>query len=427
VSPQNLPEDFIAAYIAYASESSEVPITFHRWAVLSGIGAMLGRQYYFNHGHFTIYPNMYCMLMGSPGTRKSTAIKLLKKVIVQAGYRTVAASKTTKEKFLMDLAGQKDAPDAVEELLESNIFGDGTLSSGAAAEMYVLADEFNVFFGNNNLEFVELLGTLWDHTGIFESRIKNGKDVRVNDPTINILGGNTATGLAQAFPPEAIGQGFFSRLLFIFSDPTHKIITFPESPPAAATEYIVSAFQQIKLASAGAAVFERDARHLMEKIYALSKQTPAIPDVRFSYYSTRRLTHLIKLSLIVSAARYSSSISAHDVLYANTLLAHAERSMPKALGEFGKGRNSDVSHKILQLAETTHEVLDFKTIWAAVSNDLDKLSDLGVILQNLVAAGKLQPVPGGKGFLPLKKVIEYTDTSIFDPSLLTAEERNMVL
>lgn len=90
-------DEFLSSYLAYASDT-EVPAIFHRWAAISSIGAFLGRRYYFSHGHFEINPNIYCMLIGSPGTRKSTAIKLIKKLIKTAGYDTIAADKTTKER-----------------------------------------------------------------------------------------------------------------------------------------------------------------------------------------------------------------------------------------------------------------------------------------------------------------------------------------
>lgn len=96
-------EDFFSSYIEYCGKT-EVPAIFNRWAAITGLGAMLGRQYHFDHGHFHIYPNTYCMLIGSAGTRKGTAIKLMRKLIEQTGYTRFAAERTSKEKFLLDLA-----------------------------------------------------------------------------------------------------------------------------------------------------------------------------------------------------------------------------------------------------------------------------------------------------------------------------------
>jgi hypothetical protein len=96
--------------------------------------------------------------------------------------------------------------------------------------------------------------------------------------------------------------------------------------------------------------------------------------------------------------------------------------MPKALGEFGKAKHSDVTHKIVQLLDSTPRVLTYKEIWKHVSNDLEKMADLSTLLQNLATADKIQVVPEGKGFLPKKKVIEQHDSSVLDYSLLTEEE-----
>jgi hypothetical protein len=358
------------------------------------------------------------MLIGSPGTRKSTAIKLMRKILVETGYTTIAADKSTKEKFLLDLAGEGDegALQTPEELLDQNLFGD---TNGTDAEMFIMADEFNDFFGNGNIEFISLLGTLWDYSGVYRNRIKNGKSVSIKNPTVSILGGNTPTGFSLAFPTEILGQGFFSRILLIYGEPNGKRIAFPTPPDPEQTGAIVESLRRIKSVAFGAARLDSRAQKLLERIYNLPAQ---IDDVRFDSYSTRRFTHLLKLCLIVSAASESNIITDRHVVYANTILSFTEQLMPKALGEFGKAKNSDVTHKIVQLLDSTHKVLTYKEIWKHVSNDLEKMADLSTLLQNLATADKIQIVPGGQGFLPKKKVIEQHDSSVLDYSILTEEE-----
>lgn len=419
-------EDFLSSYLHYASDT-EVPAVFHRWAAITSVGAFLGRRYYFNHGHFTITPNIYCMLVGVSGTRKSTAIKLLKKLIQQAGYTTIAADKTTKEKFILDLAGENDDETSsiksgkqIDDFLSDNLWGDDE-STLPDAEVYIMADEFNDFFGNGNIEFVSLLGTLWDYAGVYRNRIKNGKSVSINNPTISILGGNTPTNISLAFPTEVIGQGFFSRLLFIYGEPNGKKITFPKPPNPEATKAITEYLRLIKTRVVGPATLTPDAEKILERIY---KANLGVDDQRFDSYTTRRLTHLIKLCLVISACRLSTEISKADVIYANTILSHAEHFMPKALGEFGKAKHSDVSHKIVSLVEKNLAVVSFKEIWKHVSADLEKMADLSVLLQNLVAAEKLQSIPG-KGFLANRKMVDEDVGGLVNYSLLTHEEREM--
>jgi energy-coupling factor transporter ATP-binding protein EcfA2 len=416
-------EDFLSSYLKYASDT-EVPAIFHRWAAISSIGAYLGRRYYFNHGHFTINPNMYCMLVGASGTRKSTAIKLFKKLIQQAGYHTIAADKTTKEKFILDLSGEADeeakAVDT-DSFLDQNLWGEDDTGTKPDSEIFIMADEFNDFFGNGNVEFISLLGTLWDYSGIYRNRIKNGKSVSIVNPTVSILGGNTPTNLSIAFPPEIIGQGFFSRLLFIYGEPNGKRITFPKAPSTESTQTIVDLLRAIRTICHGAAELTPEAEEVLDRIY---KSNLGVNDVRFDSYSTRRFSHLLKLCLITSAARYSKTITKSDVIYANTILSHAEHFMPKALGEFGKAKHSDVSHKIISLIEREYGVVSFKDIWKHVASDLEKMTDLTTLLQNLVAADKLQSIPG-KGFLAKRRIINDGADGLIDYSLLTQEERDM--
>jgi len=416
-------EDFLSTYLAYASDT-EVPAIFHRWSAIAGIGAMLGRQFYLQHGHFKINPNIYCMLVGSPGTRKSTAIKLFKKLIVQAGYRTIAANKTTKEKFLLDLAGETEGHNRdADAFLDGGLFGDATASDDK--EMFIMADEFNNFFGNGNIEFLSLLGDLWDFDGVFENRIKNGKSVLINNPTISILGGNTPTNIALAFPAEIFGQGFFSRMLFIYGEPNGRRIAFPKSVDDSRHREIAERLRSIKECVSGPAILSKEGEGLLERIY--NESSGGIDDVRFESYSNRRFSHLLKLCLVVSASRLSTEIRKQDVLFANTILSHAEYAMPKALGEFGKARHSDVSHRIVQKLESSNEPLNFYDLWEDVQADLERLQDLQTLLSNLVAAKRIQSVAidGKAVYMPCRRVLQVTNNGLVDYSLLTEEERRI--
>ena len=414
-SPNESHVDFFSEYLGYVKDT-ECPTFFHRWCSIAAIGAFLERRFHFQHGHFDIYPNCYVMLIGNPGTRKSTAIKIIQGLIIQAGYTDIAADKTSKEKFLLDLAGDEATADP----LESSLWGKEATD---VSNCFIMADEFNDFFGNNNLEFISLLGTLWDYRGVYESRVKNSKSVAIPNPTISILGGNTPTGFSIAFPIEILGQGFFSRLLLAYSDPTGRRITFPIKPSGEDTVRIVDSLKRIKTGVMGAAVLTQDARKLLDKIY---KNYTGVNDVRFESYSNRRFTHLIKLCLIHAAARGSTVISEDVVICANTVLSHTEKLMPKALGEFGKAKDSDITHKVMQILDSTSKILSMNDIWKHVHNDLESIGKLGDLLRNLIMADKIIPVKEPKaGFLPKKIPVITVDEDTVDWNYLTTEEREM--
>lgn len=408
-------DDFISAYLAYIGES-ECPATFNRWSCISILGAWLGRRYSFQLGHFNIASNVYCMLMGGAGSRKSTAIKIATNLIRKAGYENIAAERTTKEKFLMDLAGEESAIDSG-DIMEHNLFGPAETTS----EILVAADEFNTFIGNGNIEFLSLLGVLWDYSGQFSDRKKNSKSLIISDPTVTVLSGNTATGFSLAFPAEAIGQGIFSRLILVYGEKTDKRITFPEPPSPESEKLLIDILAAIRQVATGKADLTDEAKKLLDHIY---KTWNGITDVRFDSYANRRFSHLLKLCLICSAAALRSIITEEDVIYANTILTHAEHSMPKALGEFGKAKNSDIAHKIIQLLENSVLPMPVKQIWKAVHNDLEDMSMLKDILGNLVLADKV--IQTQSGFLAKRRMLEEVSTDAVDFSFLTNEERRYV-
>src|SRR5574337_780381 len=111
--------DFFDLYLQYTKDT-EATSTFHRWAAIVGIGALLERNIWIQHGASHIYPNHYVMLLGESGSRKSAAIKGFVRVLKQAGYTTLAAEKTSKEKFSQDLAAMHHTESADDEIL----FGD---------------------------------------------------------------------------------------------------------------------------------------------------------------------------------------------------------------------------------------------------------------------------------------------------------------
>jgi len=415
---------FISSFMS-VFEEMEPPANITRWAGLSAVSVMLGRNFYFRHGTSVINPNMYVMFLGSSGTRKSTPIKYAKKVLKLAGIEHIAAERTSKEKFIMDLAGVIEGEESrIVKDLNSFLNSTGNITeSSSPAECFIAADEANDFLGQGNLEFLSLLGSLWDFDGWYEQKFKNSKAVKVWNPTINMLTGNTPAGFAAAFPPEALGQGFFSRLLLIHAEPSGRKIAFPPPVSEETTLSLAKDLLELKMQITGEAQLTTEAKKLVDHIY---QNYPKVADVRFDSYATRRLTHLIKLCLVVAAYNGAINITEEHIYEANTILAAAEFYMPKAMGEFGKAKNSDVSHKIITHLEMAEFPVSPEELWQQVSSDLDSMKGLVEIMQKLISAGKVIKIQEGPHVGKLLPKRSYRDLSKLpgvDLSYLTPEEK----
>jgi septation ring formation regulator EzrA len=96
--------------------------------------------------------------------------------------------------------------------------------------------------------------------------------------------------------------------------------------------------------------------------------------------------------------------------------------MPKALGEFGAASKSDVTNKIMNVCLAANNPLSFKDIWKHVANDVNSLTELRPIIENLLFAEKIIKV--GNGYMAKRQVIqEKSNDRTVDFSLLTHSER----
>ncbi|KKL20109.1 hypothetical protein LCGC14_2458730, partial [marine sediment metagenome] len=69
-------EDWLTGYLEYTGDQ-ESPSLFHLWVGLSVIASALGREVWINRGYYTLFPNMYVVLIGaSARVRKTSAIRI---------------------------------------------------------------------------------------------------------------------------------------------------------------------------------------------------------------------------------------------------------------------------------------------------------------------------------------------------------------
>lgn len=328
---------------------------------------------------------MYIMLQGLPGVRKSTAISIGTKLLKKVGYTKFASNRMSRQMFLEEMYHINQPPDDIDL--------DKAMEWRDEHEISIHASEFLDFIGQGDKDYLMLITSLWDNLDEYKNPKITSKSVVVNKPTVNFIGGNTPAGLNMAFPAETIDSGTLSRFIFVHAASTGKKVLIPSPPDKTKEAAILERLSNISKMSGEAKVTD-DALAALEVIYEEAKP---LEDPRFQYYFSRRLTHVIKLCLIVAASRLSYEITAEDVLLANTMLGAAEYSMPKALGHFGRNRNSAVIHNMLEFIEESGRPIMPKELYNKFCADFSRESDFISTLMDLQNGGKIIAVKKSDG------------------------------
>ena len=404
--------------------ATEAPLMFHRWSMLTAVGAALERNCYIKHGNSRIYPNMYTMLVGPSSSRKTSAIGEATKLIKKAGYSSTFEGSTTKEKFLEDLhTGFANINAGADDFMAM---------TPSCSSVLVSSGEAISFYGNNNVSMVNTMTDLWDcHSHIITSS-KKGGTLKINKPTVSQLAGTTTSQLSSMFPPEIMGQGILSRTLLIYCHGSGRKITYPEPTPPEMMQFLENNLKLI-INKSGEFTYSPEAREAIDTIYHAWRP---IKDGRFDSYTGRRLNHLLKLCMIytcIDLEHNSNVIDLKHVIKANTTLTYAESYMVDALGEFGGALNSNLTNIVMNVIRANRKGLSQDAIMGAVHTEYAKQSDVLQVIIKLREAGKIDVVtiPDKNGvkerkFFPVSNVLN-TELPYVDYNLLleyTEERKN---
>ncbi|RLC38609.1 MAG: hypothetical protein DRH51_08095, partial [Candidatus Coatesbacteria bacterium] len=203
--------DWLDAYIDYTSEQ-ESPSLFHLWVGLSMISSALGRKVWIDKGYYTLYPNLYVVLVGaSARVRRTTALNI--------GYGLFRDALPDRL-----IVSQKTTPEGLIDIFVKEGRRSGT--SGGT----IVSTELGVFLGaaTKSGDIIQLLTDWYDCPNIFTYHtITRGKQ-KMTNVYCGLIGSTTPDWLKESLPPSAIGGGFTSRIVFVYQSRTEKLVPFPK-------------------------------------------------------------------------------------------------------------------------------------------------------------------------------------------------------
>lgn len=403
--------DYLNDYLAMV-EDTESPRLFHVWQALFNVSCALGRRCHFPFGPLQIFPNQYVLFVGTPGTRKSTAAGLGKKVLKSntgvrfapqdtAGQRQgiVAAmqgNEVSKE-FLdaVELGGRDRDMLTLTDIMEiTNVAETEEAQFVSEADKHhiaVVSTEFSRFIGQNNLQMLDFLATMWDGDD-YEYQLKSSR-TELKNPLINLVGCTTPTSIANSLPPAAGGQGFLSRIILVYGARKYKEVARPTVPVLETVDRVGQRLNDIYYKMSGPFSETPEAEQLSRDLYSYKIE---ITDSRFGYYAERRYTHLIKLSMVLAASRGTMLIEAIDVAEAHKILRATESGMPDALGEFGMNPLAAIKQEILEHLRESRGPMEMGHLIALFSRDA-RSGEIQEVVNDLRRVGAIKLIQQKQG------------------------------
>lgn len=395
--------EFLNTYLDYV-EYTETPRTMHIMAVISGAAACLGRRVYLPWGNGAKFSNLYVALVGPPGSRKSTAVDIMAKHLGDSTGIRFAPDDTggARQGLIKAIIGNNS--DEMKEVLDE-IKNNASLSVEALQNirfscdsdprdshcLYVCASEFNSLLGSNATDMLPLLNKAYDGEN-YIYMLKNDQMV-LDNPLLNIIGCTTPTNIATSLPPEAIGQGFMSRIILVFGNKKYRscprLLAFDQG----LGDRINAKFKQLFYEMDGPMSEAPDAAKALDRLYTESID---IHDHRFVYYCERRHSHLVKICMVFAALRGSYTIEFEDVREASILLRAIEQYMPDALGEYGLSKLSVAKQKLIEFLRAAKVPVNPQILFAMMGKDMNFV-DFKNTIADLANAEKIKLVDTSEG------------------------------
>lgn len=331
--------DFISQFMAYTEGTLSPPI-FRQWCAVSCLAASVERRVYTITSLGTLYPNMFVVLVGSPGSGKTVAVDFAMDLWRNARYNGDPNKRFHMAPKRMTRAGLIDALFEADRKL---LLTDGQIHVGANTgllefhSLIVPSPEFGILISAHDLDFLSTLNDIFDNPVDFGEKLRwvnGGKTKEIIAPQVNILAGTQPSFLGTVMPEAAWGQGFTSRLIMIYASTVQEApqLFVKRNPRVEQRQQLLAHISEMsKLV--GQIEWDDAAAGLMQELTS-KRFAPEPEHYRLQHYNSRRMVHMLKLGMISSLSRGTSMVvTEYDVKRGLDILHRAETVMPDIFRE----------------------------------------------------------------------------------------------
>lgn len=296
------------------------------------IAAAMERKVWTRSNDKPLYPNLYTVLVGEPGSGKSEALAPVEIMLRELPDFHVSPSSVTTAS-LADILNESKRHVVRPELTPPLHIEFNALTA--------VASEFGVFLPIYEPSFMNMLTKMYDGEHYSEARRgRSTERIAIEKPILNIIGGTTPSYLNTTLPLVAWDQGFTSRTILVYSG--EKVLVNPFAPQEDKAGLDKDVVYDLKLIHGlmGEFVWEQKAMDAVWK-WLSGGEKPQPMHLRLQKYNSRRLVHTLKLTMISSVDRRNDLVVTEaDFERGRGWLLEAEELMPQIFRSGGASSDS---------------------------------------------------------------------------------------
>ena len=385
----------------------ESPDLFIDWGFYSMIATALQRRVWLYPDTFTLYPNLFVMLVGPPAAGKSRVISqvsefikhqtLIEKIPLKKKnevkvkpYYPISADTITQEALIRYIVKECGRDFTYKR--------DGKDIKSAHFSVGFMIEELGVLLRKNTENIVNMLNQFYDSRDFSYKTKHQGTDV-IKNVCVNMLGGTTPSFIREAFSDKIISQGFTSRVIMIYGSGPRFLRQFPgvDDEQKQMKEDVINHLKNLHKMG-GPLSFTEEAEEYHRQVYESGKLTQEVvnKDHRLETYYGRKNVHLLKMSMIMHFADQATSsvIEKPTVERALRFLAHTEARMHEAYVTAGRNILAEAQRRLMQHIIDAKDVVKWKKLWVTFIDDMNK-DELEQCLEFLLATDQIKKVKDG--------------------------------
>jgi len=338
------------------TNSVEAPGIFLASSALAAMSYALGRKWWTQTLFTSTFPSFSTILVGPSGSKKSSSISLAESLIEPFNIlrgsdesfdpsdgppsyekRLVIRDKITPERLLSLL----NQPFEQREQIALLMFGE--LATGLGRQSYQSG-------------FIPLLTRLMDEEREFQDNTVGRGKIKIFNTSLILVGGTTADWLVKEISSSAVAGGTTSRIVFVHSQPTAKIIPTVSKTLRSDIEEIGSSILLTIIDREGGKIsWTKDAQDFYDFSYSdeRAEQIKILredPSNKEAGWYSRKYVHVARLALLLAVTNGHPSIRIEDVEAALTFINFAENSMKDVFDTITAHPKQRLRRDILALA-----------------------------------------------------------------------------